>query len=292
MAHAAIKVIRPFVRVTSAVSPGPVGRLAFRLFSQAPPRRRKGEASPAVQRAHDLYRQAVVRQVTHGCGYVRAATFEPAGSRRGSVLLVHGWGGEGASMACFAGPLVARGFRVIAFDLPGHGGSSGRRLTIPLGVEAIEAVTRGERPLSGIVGHSFGAAVAAAAIAGGVLAFRPIAAERFVMVAAPNAMKPYGDAFTDALGLGDRARRAFESEVLAIAGRPVESFVNADYLARSGVATLVMHAPDDKEVPFADAELLAGAGPHVTLRPMPGLGHRRILFAEAVHEAAADFIAG
>ncbi|MEI7518926.1 MAG: alpha/beta hydrolase, partial [Mycobacteriaceae bacterium] len=35
-----------------------------------------------------------------------------------SVFLVHGWGGCRAHLAVFVKPLVAQGYRVIAFDLP------------------------------------------------------------------------------------------------------------------------------------------------------------------------------
>lgn len=50
-------------------------------------------------------------------------------------------------------------------------------------------------------------------------------------------------------------------------------------------------APDDKEIPFSDAEELASAGPQATLMAAKGHGHRRILLAKDIHNAAADFIA-
>lgn len=292
MPHAAVKVIRPLVRVSSHLSPRITGKLAFRLFctpvGHAPIR----ADSPRIREAQALFGQGKTTSATYGCGHVRVARFEPDEGAKGTVVLLHGWGGQGLFMAGFVPPLLARGYRVLAMDLPGHGGSSGRRLTFPLAIEALSAVTRGEKPLAGIVGHSFGGAVAVAAAAGGVPAFAALPVRKIVTVAAPNAMQPYGKAFADMIGLTARGHAAFEGEVRHLTGRPMESFASAEYLAGLRVPTLLIHAPDDREIPYAEAETMLAAGPHVTLRPAPGLGHRRILFDPAVQEATAEFIGG
>jgi pimeloyl-ACP methyl ester carboxylesterase len=164
-------------------------------------------------------------------------------------------------------------------------------LTFPIAIEAVSAVVRDHLPLAGIVAHSFGGAVAMAAIAGGVATLQPIPARRLVTIAAPMGMRHYGKMFTQNLGLSQRGHSAFEDEVLAITGRPMASFAGRDYLAASRVRTLLIHAPDDKEIPFAEAEEMARAGDHVTLQAAPGLGHRRILAARHIQAAAAAFIA-
>lgn len=290
MAHAALKVIRPVMKLSSTLSPDITGRLAFRLFCTPIGHARINDANPQMRAAKALFGRAEHRVVTHGCGYVKTAWFEPAGVSRGTVLVLHGCTGQSLFMAGFIEPLLEKGFRVVAMDLPAHGASSGKRLTFPLAIEAISSVVRDELPLAGIVAHSFGGAVALAAVAGGVEAFAPIPVHRIVTVAAPRAMQGYGRQFSETLGLTSRGHAAFEGEVMAIAGRPMESFSGTDYLRRTLVPTQVIHAPDDKEIPFSDADDLASAGAHVELVPMPGLGHRRILMSPAVHQSAADFI--
>src|SRR6478735_2928342 len=42
-------------------------------------------------------------------------------AERPLVGVLHGWEGHGAQLGAFAAPLVAAGFRVLAFDAPGHG---------------------------------------------------------------------------------------------------------------------------------------------------------------------------
>lgn len=291
MAHAALKVIRPIVMVSSTLSPKITGRLAFRLFCTPIGHAPINDSNPTMRNAKALFETADIRIISHGCGYVRTAWFEPASASRGTVLLLHGWTGQSLFMAGFVEPLLEKGYRVVAMDMPAHGGSSGKRLTFPLAIEALSSVVRGELPLAGIIAHSFGGAVAMAAIAGGVEAYPPIPVHRLVTIAAPRAMQGYGREFSRSIGLTPRAHAAFEGEVLAIAGRPMESFSGTEYLSRTLVPTLVMHAPDDKEIAFSDAEALASAGSHVELRAVPGLGHRRILMSSQVQGDTAEFIA-
>lgn len=293
MPQRALKVIRPVVQLSSRIAPRAVGRAAFQLFCVPLGHAKVNGANPALARAREIFAKAEIAQITHGCGSVRVARFMPEGASRGRVLLLHGWAAQALFMAGFAEKLVARGYEVLAMDLPGHGGSTGRKLNFPLAIEAIAALARTQdSAFAGVVGHSFGGAVAMTAVAGGVPLFPKLGANKLVTISAPAAMAPYGRVFSRALGLNARAHEAFEGEVMAIAGRPMQSFSSYAYLQEMALPTLLIHAPDDKEIPFAEAERMAQAGAHVQLHAAPGLGHRRILFDEGVQEKAAAFIAG
>lgn len=292
MAHKALKVIRPVIRLSSALSPRITGRLAFRLFCTPIGHAAVDPKKASIRRAQAVFATAQKRVVPFCRGFVQSYRFAPEGTPRGTVLLLHGWTGQALFMAGFVPPLLAQGFAVLAIDLPAHGASSGRQLNIPLAVEAVSAVVRDDLPLAGIVSHSFGGAIALAAVAGGVEGFAAIPCDRLVTLAAPQAMQPYGAAFSEALGLTANGHRAFERRVLELAGRPMESFSGRAYLAQTQIPALVIHAPDDREIPFRDAEALAAAHAGVQLMAVPGLGHRRILMDEAVQQAAARFLAG
>src|SRR6266542_5147557 len=43
-----------------------------------------------------------------------------------AILLMHGWGGARAQMTGFVDPLLAAGYRVVAYDQPAHGESDGK----------------------------------------------------------------------------------------------------------------------------------------------------------------------
>lgn len=111
--------------------------------------------------------------------------WEPANPSRGTVLIVHGLGEHCGRYEQVAAFLTARGWRVAAYDLRGHGRSEGRRgavrhaddhlndLAVMIDqVRAEQAATRaGERKPLLLLGHSMGGAFAAQCV---VRALRPI----------------------------------------------------------------------------------------------------------------------
>ncbi|HMI90586.1 MAG TPA: alpha/beta fold hydrolase, partial [Polyangiales bacterium] len=74
-----------------------------------------------------------------------------------AVLLVHGWNGHSGQLTELVAPLVAAGRRVVAFDQPAHGRSSGQRATLIDFAGAVRAVADAVGPLDAIVAHSLGA---------------------------------------------------------------------------------------------------------------------------------------
>jgi pimeloyl-ACP methyl ester carboxylesterase len=98
------------------------------------------------------------------------------------------------------------------------------------------------------------------------------------------------DGFSRALNVGPRSSREMARKVERIAGRPLGDFVGSRQLREAKVATLVIHARDDKEVPTDHAEDYASAGDHVHLHWADGLGHRRILTDRAVARRAVAFV--
>lgn len=293
MTASALRYMRPLVRAVSFVAPAATGRLAFRLFCTPPrPPKRNGNGKPVETAAAARLRQASARAIPFPCGSVQAYVFEPdAAVPAGTVLLVHGWTGDAATMTGFVEPLLAKGFRVVAFDLPGHGTSTGRELNIPLGVASLAAVARVFGPLHALVTHSFGGAIALAALAGSVRGQPAVSAGRLVLIAAPSSISEITRRFGASLGLGRRGQAALERRIHVVAGSPVEVFEGPLQLEAIGLRTLVIHDRNDRELGFHHAQALAGAGSFVKLEATEGLGHRRILKARPVAENVARFVA-
>lgn len=293
MAASALRYMRPLVRAASFVAPAATGRLAFHLFCTPPgPRKRSGNGTQTASAAMQRLRQAEARAIPFPCGSAQAYVFEPARASAGTVVLVHGWTAEAASMTGLVEPLLAAGSRVVAFDLPGHGASTGRELNIPLGVASLAAVARAFGPLEAIVTHSFGGAIALAALAGSVPGEPTVHARRLAMISAPSSMTQITRQFGSTLGLGRRGQAALERRIHVVAGNPVEVFEGRTQLAAIKLPTLVIHDRQDRELGFQHAEALAEAGPFVTMEATQGLGHRRILQARSVAERVARFVAG
>src|SRR5260370_8004934 len=73
-----------------------------------------------------------------------------------TVILIHGWEGYAAQLTHFVGPLVDAGFRVVSFDMPAHGSSTGRQISVFDMSRAIRAVGEVFSPTRAGIAHSLG----------------------------------------------------------------------------------------------------------------------------------------
>lgn len=293
MASFGLRVIRSLFGLAEHVAPRLAGRAAFELFCRTPsPKSLTSGERRAIDRAQDFMAQARHHRVGAGRGCVVVHEFRPEPGRAaiGTVLVIHGWRSRTEYMKSLIEGYRAAGYRVMSLDLPGHGQSSGRRLTMVNAVDAARAAGEWFGPFAAIVGHSFGGAVAVNAFVGSVAGVPPLAAERLVLIAAPNAMSKVFEGFGHYINLGSRSFSAMAEEVERIAGRPLAEFVSSRQLAKMPIPALVLHAPDDREVSADNAETLASAGDHVRLSWTPGLGHRRILSDPAVARKPSAFL--
>jgi pimeloyl-ACP methyl ester carboxylesterase len=279
------QVIRAVLGQGGRVFPGLSGRLAFDLFCRTdnPNRPGKGEKA-AIERAADLMREARHHRLRTSKGWVVAHQFRaaPGVPHQGRALVIHGWRSRTDFMAKMIASLNQDGWDVIGLDLPGHGQSSGRRLNVKLGVEAVHAVATWFGPFDFAIGHSFGGVVAVNAAVGGIKGFEPLDFKRMAIIASPNSIPDMFKGVGHYLGLRAKAQSAMENRIETVAGFPLATFVMSNQLPLFKGEVLVIHAPDDREVAFAGAEAMARAGTQVTLRPFDGLGHRRIIADENV----------
>lgn len=294
MASFGVKVMRGVFGAAEHFAPRLVGRVAFELFCRTPnPKALSPGERRAVARATDFMAEARHHRLTTGRGSVAVHEFRPAQGRgnAGTVLIIHGWRSRTEYMKALIERYRDAGYRVMSLDLPGHGASPGRRLTMVSAVEAVAAVGQWFGPFEAVVGHSFGGAVAANAVAGSVEGVAPLPASKLVLIAAPSSLPAIFQDFGRLLNLGPRSQRAIARQVKRISGRELETFMGGRQLSETRLPTLVIHAPDDREVAPSHAELYAEAGDHVRLHWAHGLGHRRILSDPETIDQAVRFIA-
>lgn len=200
------------------------------------------------------------------------------------VLALHGWRGRTTQFNPLATALGARGFRMIALDLPGHGRSAGERATPRILADLLNEVTQITGPVHAAVGHSFGGAAIGAALACG---FR---ASRLVLVSSPTRVSRLPFIYAKALGLPPRAMTHFAKILDGMAGRPVAELDLVSSGPKCGIPALLVHDRGDAVIPYRDAEVLAAAWPALKTISTDGLGHRDILADAAVVKAIVDFI--
>jgi len=236
---------------------------------------------PPREAAPDFLPDAEPLQIETPAGRV---ALRRAGQGR-PVLLLHGWEGQAADLAAFAGPLRAAGFQVLAMDLPAHGNSSGRQTNIPHSARALRAVGDALGPLHAVIAHSVGSAVLAEALHAG------LAAERAVLIAAPAHYAAYARQVGQLAGLdGDGIAR-----LLVLLREPLGVDIHEVSLPRRAAAltqpALFIHSADDRVVSIADSEASAAAWRGARHLRLDGLGHRRILQDPGVVAESLRFIA-
>ncbi len=206
------------------------------------------------------------------------------------VYLVHGWAGYAGQLAAFVPPLVARGYRVVAFDAPSHGASAPgaygpRSSSIPEFAAALAAVVARYGPARGIIAHSMGCTAAAVALHDG------LAAGRVAMLAPMASPASYARQFAAALNFGERIHARLVARVERRVGVPMRHFDVPEIGRTLAVPpTLVVHDRDDASTPVADGEAVAAAWTGSRLRVTSGLGHRRLLRDPDVVADVVDFI--
>jgi pimeloyl-ACP methyl ester carboxylesterase len=266
-------------------------RLAFAALQRLSPRAaaavasRRFLATPArpARPARDVLPGARRFEVASGRERLAAWSW---GSGAKTVLLVHGWGGRAHQLRSFAPPFVKAGYRVVAFDAPGHGISTGAELSLPEFASAMRAVEEVIGPIDAIVAHSFGAAASCLAIA------RGLAVGRAVLIGSPAAETRWFQRFSDYLGLSARARADTERAIERRVGVPFSSLAIEALAPALTLPLLVVHDRDDREVPWEDGARIARTAAQATLLTTEQLGHRRILRDAEVIARSLAFISG
>jgi pimeloyl-ACP methyl ester carboxylesterase len=279
-----LRLLRAALRGASIIAPQATEKLGAEMFFR--PMRRARPKPPRAAGGLEA------RRITVTSGGDELATW--LWGEGPTVLLAHGWNGRASQMAPFVAPLREAGLRVVAFDMPGHGSSTGKRASVLTMARAIRDVAeataplvgRDLAPLYGIIAHSLGATATALALRGGLSAGRVVllapGAEPMFFARRAGALLGLSEARTE--GLMRRVSERLGGDMAAIDLRSQARSIAAP--------ALIVHDPEDEDVPFAHGEGIAEAWPGAELEVVRGLGHLRILRDEGVQRRAALFIAG
>jgi pimeloyl-ACP methyl ester carboxylesterase len=212
------------------------------------------------------------------------------------AILLHGWGGEGASLHPLAAHLAQR-FRTITPDLPGFGGTApppgdwGVPEYASWTLQLLDKLGIGRALL---LGHSNGGRIAIF-----LAATQPAIVDRLILVDSAG-IRPDGTTTRQAVaaiskagraastvpllgGIAERLRgrwhRAVGAEDYANAGPLRGTFVRIvnqdlrELLPRIDAPTLLLWGADDESTPVADAHLMERLIPSARLTVFPGAGH-------------------
>lgn len=270
-----LTLVRGAMRILSRTSPKVASKIALDLFMT--PRR---HATP--ERERKVLANAKAFDVTLG-----DATTIKAWSWGGGplVLLVHGWEGRGSQLSAFVPPLIEAGYRVVAFDAPGHGASDGNRSSLPHFAYALRGVIDATSGPHAIIAHSLGCAAAALALKDG------LPAKRVVFIAPPLEPVDYTRRFGEILSLDDRVIEGLQRRIEERFLRKWSDYSLSLTAREMTVPLLVVHDREDTETFWSEGNALAEAWPGARLITTSGLGHRRVLRDAHVIGETTRFIA-
>ena len=256
-------IVRHIFRVLCRFTPALAAHLAYAQLAR-PPR-------PAMGKQHlALRKQARMRRLPVGIN--KLAVYE--WGEGPAILMVHGWGSHATHMNRMIGPLVDAGFRVVAFDAPAHGKSSGGTTDIVQFANAVAVVAKHVGPLHCVIGHSFGAAMA-------MYAARDwgMATGRMVLVSSFSHCNWFLQMFAEHVGLtSDVLDRMRQMLVRLYGGRLKWSRMSVVDMARQmAFPMLFIHDEDDREIPFEHALALTGTLGDAQFMATRGLGHHRVV---------------
>jgi pimeloyl-ACP methyl ester carboxylesterase len=265
-------------RVLGTVAPRVAANTAYTLFSTPHPRR-------PSQRDMHIMNAAERLQSTYTNGTLAGYAWGDKGNP--TVLLVHGWEGHVGNFTSLVEPLVNAGLRVLAFDAPAHGYSTGTTSTMVDYATALSALTIEFGPLHGIVAHSVGA-VAAIFMMGTMKHYR---IKKLVLVGAPCEFKDVLARYGDELALTQQTQHQMQRLTHQKLGIPLSALSIKALIPYITTPGLLIHDRHDPLIPFGDAETIAAHWQDAELIATEGLGHNKTLRHADVVDRIARFIA-
>jgi pimeloyl-ACP methyl ester carboxylesterase len=209
------------------------------------------------------------------------------GSNGPAVLLMHGWGGARAQMTGFVDPLLFAGYRVVAFDQPGHGESTGTMTNLLEIAPTMDLIAQHEGPFHAVLAHSFGTLITSYA-----LVERKIPPPaRLVYFGAFNQLLESLPRFQVLAGLSDEIMEGFRLMLFEKFGQDVlEAITNEALTPRIDIPALMFHDVADNVTPVEDSRLIARVWKQAQFVETEGLGHRGALQSRSIHEQVVRFL--
>lgn len=223
-------------------------------------------------------------RVPFGDGELAVTTWGESGP---GVLLMHGWGGARAQMTGFVTPLLAAGYRVVAYDQPAHGDSDGKMTNILEIAPTMDLVREREGNFEAIIAHSFGTLVTSYALVN--CDFPP--PSRLVYLGSFNRLLDSLPRFQVLAGLPDALIEGLRDMIYATFGRDVlDEIINETMIQQIDVPAIMFHDRADNVTPVEDSRAIVGAWKNARLIETEGLGHRGALQSKEVHAQVVEFL--
>ncbi len=272
-----IKLFQLGFRLGGRIVPKLTGRIAYKLWITPPryktPKSERNALQSATIEFHEINNQSI-------------ATYQ-WGQSGPMVLLVHGWSGRGTQLGAFAEKLTDAGFRVLSFDAPAHGKSSGKQTHIYEIADTILALDKIYGAFKSVITHSFGGPCLALAMRNG------LTTSRVVNISPPAETAGLVKKFVTTLAIPPPVETELIRCIEHDFGKKVWQDTSMENnIAELDVPAMVIHDVDDVDVPWHEGQKIAQLWSEVRFIKTSKLGHRRILRDPATIDTTVEFIKG
>ncbi len=265
--------------IIGRLSPALAGRLAYKLWFT--PTRFKTPASE--RKALDSAQIEYLRISDHDI-----VTFSWGQSKladRPTILLVHGWSGRGTQLGSFVEPLQSAGYRVISFDAPAHGKSSGKQTNLYEVADVILGLQQHYGEFDSVITHSFGGQCTAVAVQKG------LKTNSIVSICPPATTFGLVEKFASTLRLTEATKTNMINRIETRFDKNIwKNICMQNTVKEISTPGMVIHDAHDTDIPWEEGQAVAYAWNNAPFKITSGLGHRRILKDKDVIESAISFI--
>ena len=204
------------------------------------------------------------------------------------ALILHGFGSAAHKFEQYAGPLVKKGYEVLAFDAPAHGDSGGTTTNAVEYSEMIKKVIELYGPIQSFMAHSFGGIALSLAMENSL----HDANTKIVFIAPATETTSAVDGAFSMLKLKDEeVRQEFDRIIFEISGKQTAWFSIRRAMQNIKASVLWIHDEEDDITPLSDAlKVKEDKHPNINFIITKGLGHRKIYHDVAIKKAVISFM--
>ena len=204
------------------------------------------------------------------------------------ILILHGFGSAAHKFHQYIGPLVEKGYEVLAFDAPAHGSSEGTRINAMEYCQMIEEVIKLYGPIQGFLAHSFGGMALSLALE----KIPHTSDTKIVLIAPATETSTAVDSAFHMLRLKDPiVRKEFDQIIFEKSQQQTEWFSIKRAMQHIKASVLWLHDETDDINPLIDAlEVKKENFNNVQFIITKGLGHRKIYGDAAVKKMVLEFL--
>eukprot|EP01119_Soliformovum_irregulare_P025816 TRINITY_DN9654_c0_g1_i1.p1 TRINITY_DN9654_c0_g1~~TRINITY_DN9654_c0_g1_i1.p1 ORF type:complete len:233 (-),score=40.89 TRINITY_DN9654_c0_g1_i1:67-765(-) len=185
-------------------------------------------------------------------------------------------------------PLVALGYRVVAFDAPAHGDSSGQMVEMVSYSRAIRATIAQFGKMHGIIAHSFGGMTTQIMLYN--LEEQHLV-DRVVIIAAPSRIEERMQYLKKMLTLPPNTEQALRRMVSSEYGADCWDIYDTKTFVRDlQQPALIIHDDDDTEVHPMTSERISASWKGSEHFRTKGLGHYRVVWDPIVKSKVVEFL--